>query len=84
MKNYDGAEESVKVALKEDPKEGHFRGEFVLGRILAAKGDVAGAKEHVSKYLALNPNPPDLDLIKGYLDVLGKPEAASVNPALEY
>ena len=43
-----GAESSANEALRRDPKERKFRGEFVLGRILAAKGDAAGARTHIS------------------------------------
>jgi Flp pilus assembly protein TadD len=83
MNDLPGAESSASEALRRDPKERKFRGEFVLGRILAAKGDTDGARTHVSKYLALNPSPPDIDLIKGYLDVIGKPEADALKPDLE-
>jgi len=83
MNDLPGAESSANEALRLDPKERKFRGEFVLGRILAAKGDAAGARTHISKYLALNPNPPDIELIKGYLDVLGKPEADALKSDLE-
>ncbi len=83
MNDLPGAESSASEALRLDPKERKFRGEFVLGRILAAKGDAVGARTHISKYLALNPNPPDVELIKGYLDAIGKPEADTLKPDLE-
>ncbi len=83
MNDLPGAESSATEALRRDPKERKFRGEFVLGRILAAKGDAAGARTHISKYLALNPSPPDIDLIKGYLDAIGKLEADALKPDLE-
>ncbi len=83
LKNLDAAEASAKKALELDAPERKYRGEFVLGQILAAKGDVAGAKQHVKRYLDLAKTPPDLDLIKGYLDVIGTVEAASVHPDLE-
>jgi predicted negative regulator of RcsB-dependent stress response len=83
LKDLQGAESSATQALQLDAKERKFRGEFVMGRILAAKGDTAGAKTHISKYLALDPSAPDKDLLKGYLEVLGKPEAAGINPDLE-
>jgi hypothetical protein len=59
------------------------RAEYVLGRILEAKGDADGAKTHMTKYLQIDPAPPDVDLVKGHLENLGKPEAASVDPQLE-
>ncbi len=39
-----GVESSASGGSRRDPKERKFRGEFVLGRILAAKGDAAGAR----------------------------------------
>jgi tetratricopeptide (TPR) repeat protein len=83
LKDLDGAEASAKESLRLDQKKKGFRAEFVLGRTLAAKGDLAGAREHIAKYLELDPNPPDVELIRGYLEMIGKPEAASVNPSLE-
>jgi Flp pilus assembly protein TadD len=83
LKDLDGAEASAKEALRPEQKQKEFRAEFVLGRILAAKGDAAGAREHIQKYLTLDPKAADADLLRGYLDVIGKPEAASVNPDLE-
>jgi Tfp pilus assembly protein PilF len=83
LKDLDGAEASAKEALQSSQKQKLVRAEFVLGRILAAKGDAAGAKEHIEKYLELNPKSPDADLIRSYLQVIGKPEEASFNPDLE-
>jgi hypothetical protein len=83
MKDLPGAEASAKLALELDQSHKGARAEFVMGRILDAKGDSAGASEHVARYLALDPKTPDADLIRGYLGVIGKPEAASVNPDLE-
>jgi hypothetical protein len=59
------------------------RAEYVLGRILEAKGDAAGAKEHMAKYLMLEPAPADVDLVRGHIDNLGKPQAKDVDPELE-
>jgi tetratricopeptide (TPR) repeat protein len=82
LKNLGGAEESVKEALTHGGKQ-TSRAELVLGRILDARGDYAGAREHVAKFLAENPNTPDGELLKAWLDVIGKPEAAAVHPDLE-
>jgi Tfp pilus assembly protein PilF len=81
MKDLADAESSVKQAIELDPGHHHPREEYVLGRILEAKGDMAGAKEHMAQYLKLDPAPPDLDAIRGHLQNLGKSEAAE--PALE-
>ena len=69
--------------MRLDPKNKLPRAEYVLGRILEAKGDIPGAKEHMAKYLALEPAPADVDLVHGHVDNLGKPPAASVDPELE-
>ena len=87
LKDYEGAEASARQAIQEalrpDQKKKAYRAEFVLGRIYAAKGDYTAAREHVAKYLELDPKTEDAELIKGYLQVMGKPEGAGVDPDLE-
>jgi tetratricopeptide (TPR) repeat protein len=78
LKDLAGAEASVREALGKVT-----RAEFVLGRIAAAKGDFDGARQHVSKYLELEPGAADAEQIRAYLEVVGKPEGAGVAPALE-
>lgn len=78
LKNLDDATANIKRSLDRDFAQRKYRGELILGLILAAKGDVADAKDQISKYLQHDKTPPDLDLIQGYLDVIGKPEAASI------
>ena len=55
----------------------------MLGRILEAKGDLNGAREHISKYLELDPNAADAGLIKANLQNIGKPDAVGATPDLE-
>ena len=81
MKELDDALANVQEAIRLDPKHKRPRAEYVLGRILEAKGDTNGAREHFSKYLELEPAPIDVDSVKGHLQNLGKPEAPE--PALE-
>jgi Flp pilus assembly protein TadD len=83
LKDYNGAEASVQEAIRLDPGYTRPRAEYVLGRILEAKGDSSGAREHMTKYLQLDPAPSDLDLVKGHLQLIGKPGDADVDPALE-
>jgi tetratricopeptide (TPR) repeat protein len=40
------------------------RAHYILGHILAARGDYRGAVEHMSKYLELNPNAADGALVR--------------------
>lgn len=83
MKDLNSAQASVEEAMKLDPLRHFPREEYVLGRILEAKGDLNGAREHMANYLKLDPAPPDVDLVKGHLDNLGKPEGTAVDPPLE-
>ena len=83
LKDLDGAEQSVQEAIRLDPKSKRPRAEYVLGRILEAKGDTKAAREHMSKYLELEATAPDAELVQGHMLALGKPGAAQVEPALE-
>lgn len=83
QKDLKAAQTSVEEAIRLDPQHHDPREEYVLGRILEAKGDTAGAKEHMATYLKLDPNTPDVDLVKGHLLHLGEPVAADVEPSLE-
>jgi len=46
-----------------------------LGRILEAKGDMAGAKQHMNRYLELVPKAIDADVIKAHIAQMGQPGA---------
>ena len=83
LKQLDAAEADAKKSLELNFQAAKYRGEFVLGQILAAKGDAAGAKQHISKYMELAKTPPDAELIKPYLDALGKPDASAIQIDLE-
>jgi Tfp pilus assembly protein PilF len=83
LKDYAGAEQNAQEAIQQDTAHKRPRAEWVLGRILEAKGDLKGAQEHMAKYLALEPYPADVELVKGHLEHIGKPEAADVDPPLE-
>jgi tetratricopeptide (TPR) repeat protein len=83
LKDLDGAEASAKLARDTAPAKQAARAEFVLGRIADAKGDYEAARQHVQKFLDLDPKAPDADLIRAYLQVLGKPEGKGVEADLE-
>jgi len=83
QKDLAGAEMSIQEAIRLDPGHKRPRAEYVLGRILEAKGDINGAREHMTKYLELEPAPLDVERVKAHLSNLGKPEAAAVDPQLE-
>ena len=83
QKNLDRAEQSANEFLRYDGDKRNPRAEYVLGRILEAKGDLNGARTHIARYLALEPMPADRDLITGRMELMGKPEAADINVDLE-
>jgi Flp pilus assembly protein TadD len=78
LKDLAGATDSAQQAIQLKIP----RAEYVLGRILEAKGDAAGAREHISRYLGMDKDTPDADLIRAQLQNVGKPEAASAEPDL--
>jgi Tfp pilus assembly protein PilF len=83
LKDLAGAEESAQEAIRLDPKHTKPREEYVLGRILEAKGDLKAAREHMSRYLELEATAPDAELVQGHMLGLGKPGNAGVEPELE-
>jgi hypothetical protein len=56
------AEQSANGAIADDPTKSFPRAHYVLGHILAAKGDSSGAVEQMSEYLVLLP--AALDAVK--------------------
>jgi Tfp pilus assembly protein PilF len=81
LKDFAGAQSSIEQAIKLDPMHKRPRAEYVLGRILEAKGDTKGATEHIANYLGMDPGTPDSSVIKSHLENIGKPDAPE--PELE-
>lgn len=80
-KDLAAAEESVKEAIRLDTGHKKPRSEYVLGRILEAKGDLNGAREHMMKYLELDATAKDAEAVQQHMLGLGKPD--SNEPELE-
>src|SRR5581483_2501489 len=78
LNDLEGAAASVLEALNAKIP----RAEYVYGRILEAKGDAAGAREHISKYLEIDKNAPDAELIRARLDNIGKSAPGISEPQL--
>jgi len=83
LKDLAGAEESAQEALRLDPKHKKPRAEYVIGRILEAKGDSNSAREHISKYLELEPDSPDAGRVRAHLQNVGKTPVPDADPDLE-
>jgi len=80
LKDLAGAEHSANELIRLDPKSKYPRIEYVLGRILEAKGDINGAREHMMKYLSLDAVAKDTEQVQAHMLALGKPEAAQNTP----
>lgn len=83
LKDLPAAQESAEEALRLDSKHKWPRAEYVLGRILEAKGDINAAREHMQKYLELEPTANDAEDVQAHMLALGKPEKAGKEPELE-
>ena len=64
LKRLDDAERSARRAVELDPTHEIPLAESLLGTLLAAKGDRAGAIEHYRKYLQVSPDATDASTVK--------------------
>ena len=64
---YDAAEKSAREAVRLDPKGRNPRAGYVLGMILAHKGDRDGAAVELRRYLKAAPQAADAQLVKAQL-----------------
>src|SRR5947207_14628364 len=71
LKDLDGASASAQEAVQRRI----LRAEYVLGRILEAKGDAAGAREHMTKYLDMDKKAADGELIRTHIHNVGQTDA---------
>jgi hypothetical protein len=83
LKNLPSAQESAQEAIRVDTKHKWPRAEYVLGRVLEAKGDINAAREHMKTYLDLQPAAPDAEAVQSHMLGLGKPEKVATEPELE-
>jgi tetratricopeptide (TPR) repeat protein len=81
LKDLAAAEASLPEAFSSKNKRGYPRAEYVLGRILEAKGDAAGAKQHMQTYLEKDAKALDADVIKTHIAQMG--QASAPEPDLE-
>ncbi len=72
LKDYPGAEKSVREVLKLDPQHRNPRAVYLLGLILAAQKDYAGAAEQLRAYLKLVPAAADTATVKTQLEEIEK------------
>ncbi len=70
LHQYDAALKTAELAVQLDVDHEIPRAEDLVGTILKAKGDYAGAVEHLKKYLALAPKAPDAAKVQEQIDQL--------------
>jgi tetratricopeptide (TPR) repeat protein len=70
LKRMDDAERSARRAIELDTEHEIPMAESLLGTVLAAKGDHAGAIEHYRKYLQIAPKAADAETIKHLISEL--------------
>lgn len=63
LKHYDVAERAARAALNFGETGAQSRANYILGMTLLAKGQNAGAKQYLTRYLELVPNAPEHDQI---------------------
>lgn len=83
LKDLNGAEASAKQAIALDTRKQLPRAEFLLGTILEAKRDNAGATEHLTKYVELAPKAPNAAVVRAHIPNIGKPESAALDPEVD-
>lgn len=83
LKDLDGAEKSARAGIELDRKREVPRTEYVLGAILEAKGDLAGAREHFLQYLELSPKAADAGAVRSRVENPGKAPGSNAPPRLE-
>jgi tetratricopeptide (TPR) repeat protein len=71
----DEAEKSARQAVELDAAQEMPQAEHLLGSVLAAKGDRAGAVQHLRKYLKESPKAPDAEKIRRQIADLENPPA---------
>ncbi len=81
LDDLEGAASSAQEAILRDTKHQLPRSEMVLATILAARGDYDGAREHMQRYLDLDPRAADAAAIREQMSHLGEKGASGEAPA---
>lgn len=68
----DGAERSVREGIRRDTKRQLPQSEMVLATILEARAEYDSAREHMQRYLDLDPRAPDAADVRDRMSNLGK------------
>ena len=83
LRDLDGAEARVEELLRLDKAHLIPRAEYVLGLILQEQNNLASAREHMQKYLQLQPEAPDAPMVRARIGNLGKPQVAGADSEID-
>ena len=83
LQDLDKAQARIDDAMRFDKLHELPRAEYVLGLILEAKRDYAGAELHLKSYIRQNPRANDLDQVHERLKNLGSTAVADLSTALK-
>ena len=82
LNNLDAAEKSTRQGLKLDEEHHLPKLEYLLALVLVQKHAYPEAADHIRKYIALSPNPPDVEDGKKALAQIEKLDPTLAAPAL--
>jgi len=77
LRDMERAEARAKQLLQLDKAHRIPRAEYVLGLILQERKDLAAAREHMARYLELQPEAADAPAVRTRIESLGKPQEAA-------
>jgi Tfp pilus assembly protein PilF len=83
LKDPENARLSLEQVIRLDPKRQMPQAEYLLGAALAAKGDRAGAVQHLNLYLEISPEVPNSVYVRDQIPRLTKPLVTTAAPAAE-
>jgi VWFA-related protein len=74
LKDFDGARPPLEEAVRRDTRREMPQAEYLLGAVLSAKGDRAGAALHLARYLELAPGASNATFVRDQITRLSRPD----------
>lgn len=83
LKNLEGAQEIAEEAIRVDKNHEVPMAEYVYGMILEARNNLPAAREHINRFLEIDPKAPQAASARVRIENLGKPEAEEAGSELD-
>jgi len=84
LKDAAAAEASIQEAIRLDRKRDFPRAEYILGMILESRRDLDGARQHMRKYLDLEPKASDAADVRSRLAKVGSAPVTEIAAEMEH